>query len=380
MEGDLKNSSSTILQGNSIMIKEEVIQSAAYKAKKSKYGMFLRSFRRNFIYGLLLAIVIALILMTLMCPRCWSDFSYAGRHIFISILYGLGLHMSLGYLNSYLATKVQWLKKPWQSFFITLTLSTITVILVVALINVIWRGLLLDVSPMDTIRSLEPIEYLIPLIIGLFISSVFIGASFLSIWKKSLLEAEQFKQAQLSAKFEALNSQVNPHFLFNSLNVLSSLVKKDPAKAEDFIHQLSNVYRNVLEFRKEELISTKKELNTLNAYLFLLQTRFGERIRLTNKLVASETSYIVPLSLQMLLENAIKHNAATTKNPLLIEIYEQDSKIWVKNNRQLLNEAVEGKKMGLDNIAQRYKLATDEEIIVEETDTYFKVGLPVIQD
>jgi len=128
---------------------------------------------------------------------------------------------------------------------------------------------------------------------GLLITAIFQAANFLNVWKISLVETEKYKNAQLSAQYQTLTSQVNPHFLFNSLNVLSSLVKKDPEKAESFIQQLSNVYRNILDVRNEELISIQQELATLKAYLFLIETRFGERIRMDVQIDTKEDEYLV---------------------------------------------------------------------------------------
>ena len=124
----------------------------------------------------------------------------------------------------------------------------------------------------------------------------------------------------------------------------------------------------------------KQELETLKAYLFLIETRFGERIKMDIQIDPKVDEYLVPLSLQMLVENAVKHNAATLKNPLTIQIYQENNFWWVKNNRKEMSEPVPGKGMGLENIRQRYQLATGKEIIIQDNEDFYAVGLPIIRD
>lgn len=322
---------------------------------------------------------IALLVTYFACNWCMDWLSYL-VYFLVSSLYGLGLFLGLSYWNNYLGTKLSWLGSPWKSFWIALFSNILVIIITVYIVNFIYRPFLYDCSISCTIKSLEVGEFIIPLVIGLMITAIFQAANFLNVWKISLVEAEKYKNAQLAAQYETLTSQVNPHFLFNSLNVLSSLVKKDPEKAESFIQQLSNVYRNILDVRNEELISIQQELKTLKAYLFLIETRFGERIRIDIQIDPKEDEYLVPLSFQMLVENAVKHNVSTIKNPLTIQLYSENNSWWVKNNRKQMMDPVAGNGMGLENIRQRYQLATGKEIIVQEDADFFTVGLPIIRD
>jgi len=339
-------------------------------------GSFLKIIRT----ALLINTPIAILITYLTCSSCRTDWSQMWTYFLISSLYGLGLFLSMSYWNGYLGTRLTWLEKPWKSFWIALFSNVVVVVITVYIVNLIYRPLLFDCNFFCVLKTLGIGEFVGPLVIGLMITAIFQAANFLNVWKKSLVETEKYKNAQLAAQYQTLNSQVNPHFLFNSLNVLSTLVKKNPEKAEKFIYQLSNVYRNVLDLRNEELISMKQELETLNAYLFLIETRFGERIQMKIEIDPKEDEYLVPLSLQMLVENAVKHNAATLKNPLTIQIYAADNFWWIKNNRKQMTGPVTGKGMGLENIRQRYQLATGKEIVVQDEKGFYAVGLPMIRD
>jgi len=324
--------------------------------------------------------IISIIILLLTCSRCREDGGEALVYFLVSLVYGQGLYLGLSYWNTYLGRRISWLHTPWKSLWIALFSNIIVIILIVYIVNLIYRPLLYDCNIGCVFKSLGIGEFIIPLFIGLLITTIFQAAIFLQDWKMSLVEAEKYKNAQLAAQYQTLNSQVNPHFLFNSLNVLSTLVKKNPDKAEKFIYQLSNVYRNILDVRNEELISMQQEIETLKAYLFLIETRFGERIRVDIQINPQEDEYLVPLSLQMLVENAVKHNAATLKNPLTIQIFRENDFWWIKNNRKKMTDPVPGKGMGLDNIRQRYQLATGKEIIIQENEDFYSVGLPIITD
>ena len=351
--------------------------------KKNKSNFFLEkddSFLKTFMKALFVNTLISIIILLITCARCREDGYQALIYFLVSLVYGQGLYLGMSSWNNYLGSRISWLDAPWKSFWIALLSNSILVIIIVYIINLAYQPLLYDCNFRCVFNSLGIGEFIIPLFIGLLITTIFQAANFLAVWKKSLVETEKYKNAQLAAQYQALNSQVNPHFLFNSLNVLSTLVKKDPEKAEKFIYQLSNVYRNVLDVRNEELISIQQELKTLEAYLFLIETRFGKRIQMDIQINPKEDGYLVPLSLQMLVENAVKHNAATLKNPLTIQLYTADGFWWIKNNRKQMSEPVPGKGMGLENIRQRYQMATGKEIIVQDKEDFYAVGLPVIGD
>lgn len=221
-------------------------------------------------------------------------------------------------------------------------------------------------------------DFIPTLIITFFISIFLHGRAFLLNWKETLVEAERLKKEQISARYEALKSQVNPHFLFNSLNVLAALVHKDADRAEQFIRRLSVVYRYILESREREVVPLEEELTILRAYLFLVETRFGSSLQTDIQLPEPAEGQVAPLTLQMLVENALKHNEASKNHPLRIEIFAENGHITVRNNLQPKNSLPESTGIGLENIAARYQILSGKPVLISDTDGQFTVKIPLI--
>lgn len=216
------------------------------------------------------------------------------------------------------------------------------------------------------------------IIITIIISMFMTSRSFLMHWKQAAVDAEASKKESIKAQYESLRSQVNPHFLFNSLNALTNLVYEDQDKAAKFIKQLSEVYRYVLDTRDKEVVPLGEELRFIEAYLFLQQIRFGDKLRVNLKLEGVDT-VVAPLALQMLLENAIKHNVISEELPLGIDVYTDGMFIVVENGLQkksVLDEASPG--LGLENIRRRYEFLTENKVEVKENDGKFIVRLPFL--
>jgi len=223
----------------------------------------------------------------------------------------------------------------------------------------------------------------------LFIGSVvflfgFIGTSmtvnFFKQWQASLLDAEHFKQEKLKADYRVLQNQVNPHFLFNSLNVLISEIKHNPDTATEFTRKLSKVYRYVLQSKNHELISLEKELEFIASFVFLHKVRIGDALvystTISEKAMQKD---IPPLTLQIILENAIKHNVANEENVLRISIEsEDDNKLIVRNNLQKI-ENTDSTFTGLSNLIKRFELLKKEGFQYEETNNEFLVTIPLIE-
>ncbi len=208
-----------------------------------------------------------------------------------------------------------------------------------------------------------------------------------SLWKITKVEKEQLEKENLVSQLEGLKNQVNPHFLFNSLNTLVHIIPEHPETAVRFVQKLSKVYRYVLEIRETKTTPLSSELDFLNAYIFLLKERFGENIQVNiHDLVKNhkntegvEERHIIPLSLQILLENAIKHNVISTQKPLTIDIFIEGEKLIVKNNLQRKNQIQEGTGVGLENIKTRYHLVSKKDIDVIVTTSAFMVALPLLK-
>ncbi|PXX22204.1 sensor histidine kinase [Arenibacter sp. ARW7G5Y1] len=202
---------------------------------------------------------------------------------------------------------------------------------------------------------------------------------------KNQLQAEMLRSARLQkenyqAQLEGLKNQVQPHFLFNSLNVLRSLINKDPEKATEFTQRLSDLYRSFLTYGTEPLISLKKELEVTKAYIFLLETRFGKALQISLGIPEDSLSYFLPPgALQTLIENAIKHNGSTSKNPLRVRIYTEEGKLVVQNRLSPRLEKTSSTKTGLKNLKTRYRFLSQEEVEWVKTEEEFIVRLPLLK-
>lgn len=219
------------------------------------------------------------------------------------------------------------------------------------------------------------------MIITFMVLGIYETIGFYTQLQKSILEKEQLKRENIQSQLEGLKNQVNPHFLFNSLNTLSYIIPEDPDTAIKFVQKLSRVYRYILEIRDSKLISLKEELEFLQAYTFLLKERFGENLRIRIDIPeAFQNDAILPLSLQILFENAIKHNIISNQRPLFVEIFiKDDAFLVVRNNLQKKNQTTRGTRLGLENIKNRYRFFSGQEVLVAESETDFTVTLPLIR-
>nr|WP_319572815.1 histidine kinase [uncultured Draconibacterium sp.] len=201
---------------------------------------------------------------------------------------------------------------------------------------------------------------------------------FYTQWADAIKRMQKLKEEKLIFQYETLKTQVNPHFLFNSLNTLSSLVNSNPELSDKFIHKLSAVYRYVLENQEKDLVPLPAEIGFVKDFFYLQKIRDDEKIELKIDFEESSAAKIIPVSLQMLVENAIKHNVATRKEPLLITIhFEGMDKLVVRNDlRQRMQLAVSS-KIGLKNLNERCKLILNRAIETQETADEFIVKVPL---
>ncbi len=218
-----------------------------------------------------------------------------------------------------------------------------------------------------------------PMLFALIFMAIFTTRSWLFEWRKSAIEAEQLRTEKISTQYQSLKNQLNPHFLFNSLNVLSNLVYEDADKSAEFIQKLSKIYRYVLEVQQEELVPLEKELGFAKNYLELQKLRFEDSLAYSIKVTDEESRQIPPLSLQLLLENAIKHNEASRNNPLFIEIFIDENDLIVSNTYQPKRvQHEESTGIGLKNIDMRYEFLSSRKPLIVNSDDEFVVRLPMI--
>lgn len=202
----------------------------------------------------------------------------------------------------------------------------------------------------------------------------------LNRWRENTLEKEQLKKINLQSQYESLKSQVNPHFLFNSLNSLSSLIADEPDRAEEFVDEMSKVYRYLLQTNQGELTPLSTELTFIQSYYHLLKTRYGAGIRMEIKVTEPYADYLLPpLTLQMLIENAVKHNVIHANKPLLIEIKTtQVGRLVVRNNLQQKTGRIISNQVGLTNILAKYRILAQNAPIVTADSSHFTVALPLM--
>ncbi len=210
-------------------------------------------------------------------------------------------------------------------------------------------------------------------------TAIFEGAFFFRNWRDSLIATERLQKEQAMSQVASLRSQMDPHFLFNSLNVLSGLIKQDPNRAEAFVNDFAKVYRYLLEVKDEMVVPLRKELAFAEQYLHLQQTRFQEGLEVSIQLEPSSLDkYLPPLSLQEAISNAIKHNSLTKEYPLKIDLKADEQKISICNNFQLRSQKADSTGTGLQNIKERYRLLEANAPRFERHGEIFLVELPLL--
>lgn len=320
-------------------------------------------------------ILLSVLTVYAFCRSCWSFEQIPGQLLAQSAMAWLLLSYGNGFINEYLDKKISWIHQTFTRLLVGFVamVGYTTLAMYAQAFLFYW---LLDrplLSPGDLSANLLP-----TLLITAFITTIMLGRSFLLSWRESAINEERLKRENIQSRFESLKSQVNPHFLFNSLNVLTELVYLNQDKAVDFIHQLSAVYRYVLENRENEVVALEEELSFLEKFFFLQKIRFQEGLEMEIE-VQSKDSQLPPMALQLLVENAIKHNVVSEEDPLHICIREKEGYLEVSNNLQLkqLHEASSG--VGLANIRERYEYLTEKPVHITQTDHHFTVRLPLLK-
>ncbi len=194
-----------------------------------------------------------------------------------------------------------------------------------------------------------------------------------------LLRTTQMEKENILSQYEILKNQINPHFLFNSINILASLIQVDKDKAIKFTHEFSKLYRNLLELREQLLITLEEELDFAESYTYLQRMRFDDALVINIEISDTQKNKSVPpFTLQLLIENAIKHNVVSIDNPLIIKIFSQEDNLIVENNLQLRGTKPESTQIGLNNLKARYSMITDDELTFTESHDKYVATLPLI--
>lgn len=292
-----------------------------------------------------------------------------------SFLLGYSNYYYFAYLQKLNWSKEEWVKRIAIGIVGSLILTMLGLFILNGLQYYIYRGLSLS----DFIQSQRWNQYSFGLWITMTIVGIFHFVYFYNRYQQNKVKEQKVIAGTANARFDALKNQLDPHFLFNSLNVLTSLIEENPENAQRFTTALSKVYRYVLEQKNKDLVSVDEELDFARTYMSLLKMRFEDSIVFTIPDKASDPeSKVVPLSLQLLLENAVKHNMVTSSKPLDIRIYEDGGMLVVENNLQLKQIVKKSSGVGLENIKQRYELLTNKKISISQQSNSFAIAIPML--
>ncbi len=292
-----------------------------------------------------------------------------------SAIYGSALWYGNSFLSNRLKKIFPWNKNPLKILIISVSSTIIYSAAIVVLLHFLISVIVYD-STFETYKV--PVQFVLVLLMITFIISITLHSiSFFKEWKNAVIREAELKRSVLELEYESLKSQVNPHFLFNSLNALTSLVGNND-DAVYFIKNLSDVYRYLLEQKDKETVSLSTEIKFVESYIYLHKIRFGDNLN-TNININDNKFMLVPFSLQMLIENAIKHNIVSEEEPLYINIYSSEDYLIVENNFQKKNIINNSTKIGLENIKKRYSYLTNKGLKIEKTNEKFTVKIPLLE-
>lgn len=284
-------------------------------------------------------------------------------------------------VEAYFDAKMSWIKFPVKRLLLTVLIYLAYSFIASYILSAVFTLMVNDRLTWQNIDWVKMMNNtILPVTVAIVLITIFTARSWLFEWRNAAIETEKLRTEKLAGQYRSLKDQLNPHFLFNSLNVLSGLVYENADKSAEFIQQLSKIYRYVLEIQQEELVSLKEELKFAKSYLSLQKIRFEDSLRFEIIVDNGKDFFLPPLSLQLLLENAVKHNIASMEYPLLIKINQKGERLIISNSYQPKSSPdSESTGIGLENIRKRYELLSDQVPKITQTETEFIVDLPLLQ-
>lgn len=326
-----------------------------------------------FLFGGLLKILV-------FCSECFESSYIFSQGFYLSFsYYGLSwvtYWKGSEFLVELWNNRVSWVKTPIKRFVVSFLSIVFFVFVSVWALDLFFDLLISNKTLSEAVQASDAPFWnvlLITMIINVFMH----GRGFLFEWRQASIDIERLKTEQVFTQFQSLKNQVNPHFLFNSLNALSALVYEDQDKAVEFIRKFSQVYRYVLDKKEEEVVPVKDEVDFLKNFIFLQKIRFGDNLKF--ELVENtEVRNIPPLALQLLVENAIKHNVISDEHTLIVRVELQKEYCIVTNNiKEKLTKDSTG--IGLTNLKERYKYLSNKEVIFSNDGKFFEVKIPILE-
>jgi two-component system, LytTR family, sensor kinase len=309
----------------------------------------------------------------------------------ITILFFMGMTLlmltiyweSVAFANYFLQKKYSYEKNLSKRITLQITLSYFLTLPFLYFLIINFE----DILPINVDKFMYIIFFFVNLIIIVTINMGYFGNYFLQKWKKSLVENERVEKERAiiqkrwsQLQYNNLQNQLNPHFFFNSIASLQSLIREDAALASEFLKQLSKVYRYILQNNESSLVTLENEIEFAHQFFSLLKTRFGNALQFQINISHSALEmHIVPVTMQVLVENAIKHNIMSDDNPLVITIEDKNERLLVKNNFQPKKSIEYSNKIGLTNMKDLYKHLSDEKLIAGLKENFFEVEIPLIK-
>lgn len=314
---------------------------------------------------------------TIWCTRCWEDGYWWVINITYSGIFWVLLWKGSEGIVEVLDPIYSWLEYPVKRLASSILFIAVYTTIVVFGLDFFYDVVIFGKPISEAPKELNGSPLITTIFVTLGINAFMHGRAFLLEWRQLSVDMEKLKTEQVSTQYQSLKNQVNPHFLFNSLNALTSLVYDDQAKAVEFIRKLSQVYRYVLDKKDEELVPIQDEVDFMSNFIFLQKIRFGDNLKI-NVREDKVDGFLPPLALQLLVENAIKHNVVSEKHPLAIDVKISKDFCLVENNiREKLDKDSTG--VGLSNLKARYQYLSKEEILIEKVNNKFVVKLPILR-
>jgi hypothetical protein len=310
------------------------------------------------------------------------NFENISTSFLISLMYSFGLGFGNGLINVLLDKKWNWLEQTNLRVYFGIVSTILYTVPVVFGINYITFVFFQKMSPSDFFGAKMMLIHMFYIILSLGVSVFMHARGFMLNWKqasKKEVTQQRIIAGTANAKFETLKNQIDPHFLFNSLNVLSSLIEENPENAQRFTTSLSKIYRYVLDQKDKELVSVTEELSFAKTYMNLLKMRFENSLfyELPETIINPEAK-VVPLSLQLLLENTVKHNVVSEQRPLRIRIFIDGDYLAIQNDFQKKEVMQNRQGVGLQNIVDRYGIITNRKVLIEQNEQTFTVKIPIL--
>lgn len=295
---------------------------------------------------------------------------------FLSVVLATTLYATSTAIARRLEKLYPWQEKPKPRLIAEFVLTSLSSIILSSFIGYLFYTFYADCeNPAPLIFDIVIKSWVINTIATAIYEGVFLQRQ----WRTALINAEKLKQENLQSQFAALKNQVNPHFLFNSLNTLATIIPENSDQAVEFVEKLSSVYRYLLQYKDDETVDLKTEIDCIEAYFFLQKIRFGNNLHVhINIAPAHYGKQIPPLTLQILVENAIKHNIISSQKPLFIDIYvDENGMLATQNNLQKKKSVESSTKIGLQNLINRYNYIFGKPIEIFETPQHFIVKVPL---